>query len=736
MKPSRFLATVALIATILPTQTSSESVIHDVPCGYRDQACACREDADVCKFFLTLDQYMTFTRYTKPTDPYSPRGMGMGRLYYIDNATGELLPRGVGKLNICGLDSNCTEPITVDSRTYRSVLVVNGQMPGPTLIVHEGQTVIVDVHNKLLSQSTTIHWHGMDQVNTPWMDGVGFVSQCPFRPGETFRYIFKAFPSGTFWYHAHMGTQRTDGIHGGLVIHERNLDYVIEFEDMPEQHTVTLLEWYRVPTNRIMSQISAGTGFFGNTNVGAVPTSSKDRYKSTVSFDGTEVGFIPFWSGLINGKGRHGDVPYHSSRLHIFEVERGKTYRFRLIGSQGLYAFMFSIDGHRLKVMATDGYLTQPVEVDYVSVHSGERYDVLVEANQTSQDSFWIRAETLEIDTSSGNKAPYASMGHLAEAVLHYSGSPAPTSVEYESIMAIARSCTAENKCKALNCPFQNFHESYHIDCIGVHELRLYKPTLPWAIPPLIPDDGQEYFFNFARHTSINGRNMIFPSVSPQTHPETLNEQTSLFCSPDEQCSDQTKCSCIHVADIPYGKTVRFILSAIGQHSKFNHPVHLHGHHFFVLSTGYGKYSDSNGFLTENSPDITCIPGGSENNPDVVVINSTSPSYSTSPTYSPLPESEYFCSNDISWTTPEPSFTLDAYTVRKDTVVVPAGGYVVIQFVSDNPGFWLMHCHIEAHLQTGMSLIVNEAQSRHNPAPEGMRSCGHFNWTLTEFNKL
>ena len=30
--------------------------------------------------------------------------------------------------------------------------------------------------------------------------------------------------------------------------------------------------------------------------------------------------------------------------------------------------------------------------------------------------------------------------------------------------------------------------------------------------------------------------------------------------------------------------------------------------------------------------------------------------------------------------------------VRKDTVIVPAGGYVVIAFVGDNPGYWFLHC--------------------------------------------
>ena len=45
---------------------------------------------------------------------------------------------------------------------------------------------------------------------------------------------------------------------------------------------------------------------------------------------------------------------------------------------------------------------------------------------------------------------------------------------------------------------------------------------------------------------------------------------------------------------------------------------------------------------------------------------------------------------------------------RKDTVIVPFGGYVVVRFIVDNPGWWFMHCHIEIHTLEGMSVVINE----------------------------
>lgn len=64
---------------------------------------------------------------------------------------------------------------------------------------------MVDVINKILGSTETIHWHGIRQTKTPWMDGVPMVTQCPIHQGSTFRYSFPAEDPGSFWYHSHSG---------------------------------------------------------------------------------------------------------------------------------------------------------------------------------------------------------------------------------------------------------------------------------------------------------------------------------------------------------------------------------------------------------------------------------------------------------------------------------------------------------------------------------------------------
>ena len=72
----------------------------------------------------------------------------------------------------------------------RMVTVINNQLPGPPIIVYEGQHVIVHVINDLTSETTTLHWHGLHMVGTPWMDGTSMITQCPITPGQKFTYKF------------------------------------------------------------------------------------------------------------------------------------------------------------------------------------------------------------------------------------------------------------------------------------------------------------------------------------------------------------------------------------------------------------------------------------------------------------------------------------------------------------------------------------------------------------------
>lgn len=63
----------------------------------------------------------------------------------------------------------------------------------------------------------------------------------------------------------------------------------------------------------------------------------------------------------------------------------------------------------------------------------------------------------------------------------------------------------------------------------------------------------------------------------------------------------------------------------------------------------------------------------------------------------------------------------------KDTVTVPDGGYTVIRFLANNPGFWLFHCHIEFHVEVGMALVFKVGDYNQMPnVPENFPTCSNF----------
>ena len=95
----------------------------------------------------------------------------------------------------------------------------NGQIPGPTLRIRFGETVRVELVNRL-PQPTTIHWHGVRVPNA--MDGVPNVTQPPVLPGETFVYEFTPKDPGTYWFHPHVRSseQVERGLYGVLIVED------------------------------------------------------------------------------------------------------------------------------------------------------------------------------------------------------------------------------------------------------------------------------------------------------------------------------------------------------------------------------------------------------------------------------------------------------------------------------------------------------------------------------------
>jgi FtsP/CotA-like multicopper oxidase with cupredoxin domain len=96
----------------------------------------------------------------------------------------------------------------------------NGQSPGPTIEVVEGDRVRLFVTNRL-PEHTSVHWHGQRLPNG--MDGVNGLTQPAIQPGKTMVYEFVARRPGSFMYHPHADemTQMAMGMMGFWVTHPK-----------------------------------------------------------------------------------------------------------------------------------------------------------------------------------------------------------------------------------------------------------------------------------------------------------------------------------------------------------------------------------------------------------------------------------------------------------------------------------------------------------------------------------
>lgn len=186
----------------------------------------------------------------------------------------------------------------------RTLYVINQQMPGPAIHVCKDDRVIIDITNYIPGQELSIHWHGLHQKETPWMDGVPMVTQCPILSGTSFRYMFYARQAGTQYYHSHSGFQRTNGIIGKFIVREPNDPNAACYDyDLPE-HSVLLSDW----TNKLPEEMAPGCK------------------NQVVEPD----------SVLINGYGTYRDRTTGVNTfapIEVFYVEKGKRHRFRVDGA-------------------------------------------------------------------------------------------------------------------------------------------------------------------------------------------------------------------------------------------------------------------------------------------------------------------------------------------------------------------------------------------------------------------
>ncbi len=146
-----------------------------------------------------------------------------------------------------------TKGIRFPDGISRLTVLINGQSPGPLIDANLNDWIEVTTIN-FMEEAASIHFHGQFQRGTNQYDGVSVVTQCPIPPGATSVYKFRAFPAGTFWYHAHHNSHYYEGMSGPLIVRRENEptydgEIMLMLSDWYHQHTLVLKQWYLSPNN-------------------------------------------------------------------------------------------------------------------------------------------------------------------------------------------------------------------------------------------------------------------------------------------------------------------------------------------------------------------------------------------------------------------------------------------------------------------------------------------------------
>ncbi|KUJ19252.1 uncharacterized protein LY89DRAFT_612848 [Mollisia scopiformis] len=446
----------------------------------------------------------------------------------------------------------------------RSFLLVNDQFPGPEIEANWGDTIQVTVHNQITGpeEGTAIHWHGLLQKGTQYMDGVPGISQCPIPPNGTFTYTFNADLYGTSWYHSHYSAQYAGGIFGPMIIHG------------------PAIAPYDIDIGPVML-----TDYFHKDYFSLV--------EDVVSTNFNEV-LQPSDNNLINGQTNA-----------TFQFTPGKTHRLRLINSGAEGMQKFSIDGHNLTVIAQDFVPVQSFSTQVVTLGVGQRTDVLVTAPANADGKSYTMRSTLAGNGCAVTNQPFAT------ATVFYNTKLQPNTTAWPSFLtSVASQCA--------NDP-----------------IDITQPL--YSLTPSAPTTTKDIAINFTQ----NATDFWLWTMNDISFRADYNSPVFLLAAtgndsyPDPQWN---------VYNFGSNTSIRVVIENPGPAA---HPMHLHGHDFYVLNVGTGTWDGT------------------------TIVNAANPQ-------------------------------------RRDTQIVPAGGFLVIQFEADNPGAWPLHCHIAWHVSAGLYVTVLE----------------------------
>ncbi|KAJ9175943.1 hypothetical protein P3X46_014442 [Hevea brasiliensis] len=392
--------------------------------------------------------------------------------------------------------------------------------------------------------------------------------------------------------------------------------------------------------------------------------------------ESTRTGAAPNISDAYTINGQPGDLYNCSSEdTVIVPIGSGETNLLRVINAALNQPLFFTIANHNFTVVGADASYLKPFTTSVIMLGPGQTTDVLISGDQLPA-RYYIAARAYQ----SAQNAPFDNT--TTTAILEYNSAPCP-----------AKCLTS----KPIMPPLPAFNDTNTVTAFSNSLKSPRKVEVP-------TDIDEDLFFtvglglnrcprNFRRRrcqgpngtrftASMNNVSFVFPSnfsllqAYQQNIPGVFT--TDFPAQPPVKFDYTGNVSRSLWQPVPgtklyklkYGSKVQIVLQDTSIVTPENHPIHLHGYDFYIIAEGFGNFNPKT---------------------DKAKFNLVDP---------PM----------------------------RNTVAVPSNGWAVIRFVADNPGVWILHCHLDVHIAWGLAMAflvengVGKLQSL-EPPPADLPLC-------------
>ncbi|KAK4390173.1 Laccase-15 [Sesamum angolense] len=455
----------------------------------------------------------------------------------------------------------------------KTILTVNGKFPGPTLKVHRGETIVVDVFNRG-KYNITIHWHGVRQPRNPWTDGPEYITQCPIQPGSSFsqKVIFSK-EEGTLWWHAHSGWFRTT-VHGAIIIYPKPgapYPFTKPLADVP----IILGEWWKEDIVKIRQ-------------------------------DFLESGGQPRDSDAYTINGQPGDLyPCSKQSMLKLEVKHGNTYLLRIINAALNEILFFGVAKHSLTVVGADACYTKPFTTPYIAIAPGQTMDCLLNADQ-QPDRYYMAARAYL--SGAGVDFDHTTTTAMVHYVDPYWPSPSPDLPKLPDFNDTSAALNCSYSIRSLNSQLHSVAVPRVITerilttvsvntlpcpanetCEGPDGRRLAASlsNISFVSPHI--DVLEAYFYQIS---GVFGQR--FPSFPPTVFNYTADALPVELQIPRKGTQARV---------LRFNSNIEIVFQGTNLVAGIDHPMHLHGFSFYVVGWGFGNFDAQKDPLNYNLDD-------------------------------------------------------------------------------------------------------------------------------------